>query len=118
MDGRRGQQLAFANGNNPPSTTLIYTISRFTTITPPKRGGAGPGKTVYGDGAWKMTGNMEEGRPDEVGRISIFGVNKLKFVDADPGWKIIGSGIRDGKLSIMDPVPTLTSVLRNRDVNP
>ena len=63
-------QLASASGNNPPSTTLKYTYSRFTAITPPKRGGAGPGKTVYGDGAWKTTGNMEEGRPDEVGRIS------------------------------------------------
>ncbi len=71
MDGRRGQQSACANGNNPPSTTLKYTISRFTAITPPKRGGAGPGKTFYGDGAWKTTGNMEEGRPDEVGRISV-----------------------------------------------
>jgi hypothetical protein len=70
VDGPRGQQSAFANGNNPPFTTLKYIISRFTAITPPKRGRAGSGKTFYGDGAWKTTGNMEEGRPDEVGRIS------------------------------------------------
>ncbi len=71
MDGRRGQQSAFANGNYPPSTTLKCIISRFTAIKPSQKGWAGPGKTDYGDGAWKTTGNMEEGRPDEVGRISI-----------------------------------------------
>ncbi len=50
MDGRRGQQSAFANGNNPPSTTLKYIISRFTAITPPKRGRAGyyPSQKVKG----------------------------------------------------------------------
>ncbi len=38
---------------------------------------AGPGKTDYGDGAWKTTGNMEEGRPDEVGRISVQGRTRV-----------------------------------------
>jgi hypothetical protein len=52
---------------------------------PSQKGWAGPGKTDYGDGAWKTTGNMEDGRPDEVGRISLkrehAALKNMKFRD-------------------------------------
>jgi hypothetical protein len=46
-------QLASASGNNPPSTTLNLHNSRFTAITPPKKGkGRESGKTwIWGRGA-------------------------------------------------------------------
>jgi hypothetical protein len=43
--------------------------------------------------------------PDHISWIleTIFWVKILKFVDADPGWKKLGSRIRDEKSRIMDP---------------
>jgi hypothetical protein len=55
-------QLASASGNNPPSTTLKYTKSRFTAITHPKRGkGGNLAKLGYGEGARKTTASAEKG---------------------------------------------------------
>ncbi len=43
------------------------------------------------------------------GKKTFFGVKILKFFDADPGWKLFGSGM--GKSRIRDKLPAWTKEL-------